>query len=127
MPKVEAAVQQPSQRETVEVSPRPRPIIASSKVANRCEEFRNLVKQYDWNVEVMLAIMMAESSCNPNALNTNSDGSNDSGLFQINSIHKKPNRENPELNVRYAYQIYKSQGLNAWVAYTNKIYLKFMN
>ena len=110
----------------MEVSPRPRPIIASSKVANRCEEFRNLVKQYDWNVEVMLAIMMAESSCNPNALNMNSDGSNDSGLFQINSIHKKPNRENPELNVRYAYQIYKSQGLSAWVAYTNKSYLKFM-
>lgn len=111
----------------MEVSPRPRLIIASSKAVNRCEEFRNLVKQYDWNVEVMLAIMMAESSCNPNALNTNSDGSNDSGLFQINSIHKKPNRENPELNVRYAYQIYKSQGLNAWVAYTNKSYLKFMN
>ena len=85
-----------------------------------------MVKKYDWNVEVMLAIMMAESSCNPNALNTNSDGSNDSGLFQINSIHKKPNRENPETNVRYAYQIYKSQGLNAWVAYTNKSYLKFM-
>ena len=75
----------------------------------------------------MLAIMMAESSCNPNALNTNSDGSNDSGLFQINSIHNKPNRENPELNVRYAYQIYKSQGLSAWVAYTSGSYLKFMN
>ena len=110
----------------MEVSPRPRPIIASSQVAGRCEEFRELVKKYDWNVEVMLAIMMAESSCNPNTLNTNSDGSNDLGLFQINSIHKKPNRENPELNVQYAYQIYKSQGLNAWVAYTNGNYLKFM-
>ena len=75
----------------------------------------------------MLAIMMAESSCDPNAFNTNSDGSNDMGLFQINSVHNKPNRNNPELNVRYAYQIYKSQGLKAWVAYTNKSYLKFMN
>ena len=36
----------------------------------------------------MLAIMAAESGCNPLAVNTaNTDGSTDTGLMQINSVH----------------------------------------
>lgn len=115
----------------MEVSPRPRPIIASSKVANRCEEFRNLVKQYDWNVEIMLAIMMAESGCNPRSDNSglNVDGTYDYGLFQINSVHghSRDILANPAKNTEIAFKIWQSQGYRAWAAYNNGSYLKFMN
>ena len=131
MPKVEAAVQQPSQRETVEVSPRPRPIIASSKVANRCEEFREIVEKYPWNSKVMLAIARAESGCNPRSDNTglNTNGTYDYGLFQINSIHghSRDILANPAKNTEIAFRIWQSQGYRAWAAYNNGSYLKFMN
>lgn len=130
-PTLEAAVQQPSQRETVEVSPRPRPIIASSKVANRCEEFREIVEKYPWNSKIMLAIMRAESGCNPRSDNTglNRDGSNDKGLLQINSIHgfSDAERLDPIRNIEIAFRIWQNQGYQAWSAYSNGSYLKFMN
>ena len=49
----------------------------------------NAVKAYDWDVRVAYAVCMAESRGNPNANNagTNSDGSVDRGLMQVNSIH----------------------------------------
>jgi soluble lytic murein transglycosylase-like protein len=81
-----------------------------------------------------MAVMQAESGCNPTADNTglNTDGSNDKGLFQINSIHvtsglvSDAGRFNPEQNIKAAYAIYRGGGWSAWSAYNNGGYLKFL-
>lgn len=78
----------------------------------------------------MLAIMRAESECNPLADNTglNRDGTNDKGLFQINSIHGYSDavRFDPAQNIAIAYKIWRAQGYSAWSAYTNGSYLRFL-
>lgn len=130
-PTLEAATKQPSKRETVEVLPSPRPVIASSPVAGRCEEFRETVEKYPWNSKVMLAIARAESNCNPRSDNSglNTDGTYDYGLFQINSVHghSRSILANPAKNTEIAFKIWQSQGYRAWSAYNNGSYLKFMN
>ena len=79
----------------------------------------------------MLAIARSESGCNPKSDNTglNADGSNDKGLFQINSIHgfSDAERLDPIRNIEIAFKIWQSQGYGAWSAYNNGSYLKFMN
>jgi len=77
----------------------------------------------------MLAIMAAESGCDPSAVNTaNSDGSTDTGLMQINSIHGIDSETlmNPTANVRAAYRIYQSQGLKAWTSFSSGKYKQFI-
>ena len=101
-------------------------------MSNECEQYRHLVSQYDWAVTTAMAIMRAESGCSPLADNTglNRDGSNDKGLFQVNSIHHRlisdHDRLIPEKNIAVAYQIYKGSGWKAWSAYNNKAYLKYL-
>ena len=77
----------------------------------------------------MLAIMQAESGCNPTARNTaNTDGSTDTGLLQINSIHgiDPETLLNPTANVRAAYRIYQSQGLKAWTSFSSGKFKQFI-
>lgn len=68
-----------------------------------------------------LAIMKCESGGNPKATNYNTNGTRDSGLFQINSVHaKKVNGDldslyDPKVNIRVAKQIHDASGWNAWV------------
>jgi len=76
---------------------------------------------------------MAESHGNPQAYNgANSNGTNDAGLWQVNSIHvdsgliSSEDRFNPEKNVAAAYAIYKGSGFKAWSAFQNKSYLKWL-
>ncbi len=127
---LEAATKQPSSARTVEVRFQPSPKIASSQIAGRCEEFREMVEKYPWNSKVMLAIARAESNCNPRSDNSglNRDGSNDKGLFQINSIHgfSDAERLDPIRNIEIAFRIWQSQGYKAWSAYNNGSYLKFI-
>ena len=86
------------------------------------------------------AIAMGESSGNPRAHNPDStSGDNSYGLMQINMLGDmgpsrrqqfglKSNEElfDPATNFRAAFDIYKSQGLGAWGAYTNGSYKKFL-
>lgn len=51
--------------------------------------------------------------------------SKDSGLFGINSVHTKEVLT-PEEQVQMARTIYEREGLNAWVSYKTKRYLKHM-
>ena len=53
---------------------------------------------------------------NPNAQGHNTDGSVDTGIFQVNSIHGVPASylKNWRVNVDVAYQIYKGSGWGAW-------------
>ena len=73
---------------------------------------------------VAIAVAMAESSCNPRALNVNSGGSRDRGLWQMNSVY------HPEVSDACAFQIQcnadaawntSKHGTNwtPWSAYTN--------
>lgn len=73
--------------------------------------------------------MQAESSCDPTARNTaNTDGSTDTGLLQINSIHgiDPETLIDPAVNIQAAYRVYQSQGLKAWSAYTNNNYRRHL-
>ncbi len=129
-PTLEAVANNSSSSKTVEVLPSPRPQLASSQNLGRCEEFREIVEQYPWNSKVMLAIMRAESGCNPRSDNTglNTNGTYDYGLFQINSVHghSRDILANPAKNTEIAFRIWQSQGYRAWSAYNNGAYLKFM-
>lgn len=79
---------------------------------------------------MMLAIMRAESGCNPNSDNTglNHNGTVDVGLLQINSVYgfSKNELTNPRHNIAIAYQIWRKQSYKAWSAYNNRSYLKFI-
>ena len=102
------------------------PAVAIAQVQtfnNGCSEYRYLVEQYDWNVQIMLAVMQAESSCNPNAVNpVNYDGVGDYGLMQLHGQYVL----DPAQNVAAAYRLWKVQGYTAWVAYSSGSYWKFM-
>ena len=77
----------------------------------------------------MLAIAQAESGCNPQAVNTaNTDGSTDTGLLQINSIHGLDPETliDPTVNIQAAYRIYQTQGLTAWSVYNNGAYARHL-
>lgn len=101
-----------------------------------CAEYYDIVAKY-WSgdeIKVALAVMRAESGCNPNAIgeNKNSSGvvwSKDLGLFQINDYyHDTTNWTDPEVNIAKAYEIYKRAGnkWTPWCAYTNGSYKKWL-
>lgn len=101
-----------------------------------CEAFRGLVAKYDWDVRTMLAIMRAESGCDPNVTGDTSLTFTQNGrtygysvsLFQVRVL---PGREacdshDPATNIACAYRVWKSQGYKAWSVYTNGKYAKFL-
>ena len=106
--------------------------LASATITKRptgsCASYRGLVSQYNWDVNVALAVMQAESSCNTNDISPTCDH----GIFQINCVHADLVGGNlallhdPAINVRVAYAIYSGRGWLAWNAYTNGSYLKFL-
>ena len=76
-------------------------------------------KTFPENAETMIAIAKAESNFKPDAVNVNSDGSKDCGIFQINSVHGYDCEwlKVPENNMVAARKVYDKQGLNAWMTY----------
>lgn len=105
---------------------------ASAVIAKRptasCASYRDLVSQYNWDVNVALAVMQAESSCNTNDISSTCDH----GLMQINCVHADLVAGNlnllhdPATNIRVAYAIYSGDGWSPWVAYTSGAYLKYL-
>lgn len=79
--------------------------------------------------DIMLAIAKAESQLNPHAINrANRNGSVDTGIFQINSIHGYDEEylKNEDNNLKIAREIYEKQGITAWASYNNGAYLKWL-
>lgn len=72
-----------------------------------CEQYKPLVAKYSWDINVAMAVMYAESGCNPNAVSS----TNDHGLFQLHGIPIY----NPAENVAYAYNNkYLAGGWSHW-------------
>jgi len=91
------------------------------------------VNGYEWDRRVAYAVCMAESHGNPQATNTsNTDGSTDRGLMQINSIHADmvggdlEKLYDPRTNLDIAYRLYKAKGFQPWSVYNNGKYLAFL-
>jgi cell wall-associated NlpC family hydrolase len=81
-----------------------------------------------------LGIIQAESGGRPEAVNNrNANGSVDSGLFQINSIHRNGaaqglNLFDPNQNIKAAYNVWKQSGgsWTPWVTYNSGKYRDFV-
>lgn len=95
-----------------------------------CENYRNLVSQYNWNVDVALNVMRAESGCNPNAVGDGhltywQDGTKygmSCGMFQVRFLPGRPScseMQVPEKNIAYAYALYKANGWRPWSVCAN--------
>jgi len=87
-----------------------------------------LVAQYDWNEQVALSVMRAESGCNPQSANWNDQHTNcvgSFGLFQL-ACFWTSEPYNPSENIAKAYEIYSRSGWQPWGAFTNGSYLKYL-
>ena len=78
--------------------------------------------------EIALAVAKAESGLNPSAINRNSDGSRDIGIFQINDHHgwSAEERLDRSKNIRMAKELRDRHGWSEWVVYNNKSYQNFL-
>lgn len=80
--------------------------------------------------DIMAAIAMAESGGKYRVVGTNSNGSTDKGLWQINSIHSLESKGydlfDPEDNAKAAAIVYDKQGYDAWTVYKTGAYKKFI-
>lgn len=140
-PKVDAITEVTGESETVEVieeAIEEEPIKESEETmeitqytdvyTGVCSEWYDLVAQYDWDVKIALAVMKAESNCNPNAVNYNTNGTQDTGLFQLNSFYWAQTF-NPEENIKEAYRVYTRSGYRwtPWVVYNTGKYLEYLD
>ena len=108
-------------QEVQEPSPQPQIVPVTEPQPVGCEQYRSLLNQYDWNVNTILAIMNAESSCNTYAVGDNYPINGlyapSCGLLQIRTLSSRPTCDqlkDPATNIAWGYKIYTSQGYGAW-------------
>lgn len=112
----------------------PKPVSeAINSSGHSCEQYRHIFSKYDWNVNQMMAIAMAESSCNTNAKGDDRVigglHAPSCGLTQVRTLKGRPTCEalkDPATNIEWAYKIYKGQGLKAWSMFNNGMYKKYL-
>lgn len=94
------------------------------------ETWETLITQYDWDVRVARAVLLAESEGNSNAFNPewHATCQGSIGLFQIACLHESDPQVlfDPEYNVRRAYEIWSRQGWQPWGAYTDNRYFQYL-
>lgn len=79
--------------------------------------------------KIAIAVARSESGLREDAININTNGTIDVGIFQINSVHFKKEfctlKEvaTMEGNVDCAYEIYKASGWSPWVAFKNGAFI----
>jgi len=73
---------------------------------------------------------MAESSGRQDAIDNDSNGSTDRGIWQINSVHSQFNPSlllsNALYNAKAAVAIYNGSGWGAWTTYTSGAYQRYL-
>jgi len=114
-------------------APKPQPVVTRSAPVG-CEPYRSLVSQYNWNVQIAMAVMQAESGCNPASVGDtrpiNGLLAPSCGLFQIRTLKGRPSCEalkDPATNVEWAYKVYTGRGsFKPWSVFTNGKYLKYL-
>ena len=88
-----------------------------------CDQFGPL------DCKIALAVAQAESGFKEDAININTNGTIDVGIFQINQIHygklgcALKEVAIAEQNVMCAYNIFKNSGWSAWSAFNNSSFL----
>lgn len=104
------------------------------------EQVRELWRRYGGDpsqATTASAVATAESGRRPRAANTtNTNGSADFGLFQINTIHRQRFEDvtgrswsdvyDPDANTAYAVFLQREQGWRPWVAYTSNAYSRYL-
>lgn len=119
-------IPKPAIKESVAPAPLPAPTPPPITYPAGCANYLPIVQQYDWNVSIAMAIMDAESGCNPGAVSDPSLNWNhvsDYGLFQLNGIPIM----DPASNIDYAYHHkYAQGGWRHWTTYTSGKYLRYM-
>src|SRR3990167_9795992 len=94
-------------------APEPTPSLTSVEQAIK-ESFQEFGEEV---VEQARRVAFCESSLNPKAVNINTNGSKDLGLFQLsNRYHKVKSWDNPFINARYAAELYRRSGWGSWRA-----------
>ena len=85
-------------------------------------------KTFPEEPELALRIARCESNLKPNALNTtNTDGSLDRGVMQLNSVHDTKldtlglDPFDPTDNLTFARMLYEESGWIPWVCYTKNL------
>lgn len=86
------------------------------------------------DARIAVAVALAESGGRANATNHNTDGTQDTGLMQINDVHHgsetvtafRNRMLDPVENVKEGKSVFASSGWNAWTTYKNGTYRKFM-
>ncbi|OGY24257.1 MAG: hypothetical protein A2Y57_04200 [Candidatus Woykebacteria bacterium RBG_13_40_7b] len=128
----------PSEKETVKDKPEPTVVMEAVvsdaekvettakrvvSVSGSCEQYRGLVNQYPWSVDIAMAVMQAESTQNGIPCNKDAKSrTDDHGLFQINhgdDIYG-PIIYDPAFNVKIAYtEKYAKGGWGHWTVCNN--------
>ncbi len=103
--------------------------VAVASAGGNCEAYRGIVAQYNWNVSTAMAVMRAESGCNPTATSPTCDH----GLMQINCVHAAAVGgdltllNDPATNVRVAFAVYSGAGgWSPWTTFTSGAYLRYL-
>lgn len=89
---------------------------------------REIMNAFGHEWKIALAIAKAESSLNPQAVNRNSNGTRDIGIFQINDLHgwSAEERYDWKNNIAIAKEIRDRCGWSAWSVYNNQQYRRFL-
>lgn len=93
--------------------------------SGNCEQYRPLFARYGWDIRTAMAIMQAESSCNPSIVSP----SNDHGLMQINKGLQLYGTAiyNPAKNIQIAYtEKYLKGGWRHWTVYKSGAYTRYL-
>jgi hypothetical protein len=72
----------------------------------------------DEEIVTAVAVAFAESNGEEGAVNINRNGSRDSGIWQLNSVHGYEDLHDPLVNARAAFEVWEMQGWRAWYAHT---------
>lgn len=91
---------------------------ATTSIAGKsCGKYEDIIKKYDWPLNIAMAVCAAESGGNTNAIGDGNTQYVSCGLFQIRTLPGRPTcyqLRDPEFNVDYAYQLWKRAGWPPW-------------